>query len=53
MATREQIGKFTDAERDAWMSSLSEDENVILRAPPGYKYRPNKAESVSMASPSV
>jgi len=38
MGTREQIAKFTDAERDAWMASLSEDENVILRAPPGCRY---------------
>jgi hypothetical protein len=38
MVTSEQISKFSDEQRDAWMASLTEDESVILRAPPGHRY---------------
>jgi hypothetical protein len=37
MVTSEQIDKFSDKERDAWMALLSDDENVILHAPSGFR----------------
>jgi hypothetical protein len=38
MMTGDGISKLSDEERDAWLKSLSEDENIILHTPIGLRY---------------